>query len=236
VTGAIALLFEQNPKLTAQQALTLLQAGARHPQGLVPYQAQLGAGALDLPGTLDVLGAEASPVVREPAAKDSFLSLSATYAHPDPTWTIPALLKVRDADGHAADGFDEKKLSVDVTSGHLVGKVTRAAPGLYRLAVAADRETGGGALGVTAKYDGRVLAAESLAIAVDVSTARGGFSARGGCAMVRAGDATSRETWLSVASLALIASRGRRYSRAARTARSRGRRDSSGRGRRGSFR
>ncbi|HEX4337063.1 MAG TPA: S8 family serine peptidase [Polyangiaceae bacterium] len=229
VSGAVALLFEQNPKLTARGALTLLQAGARHPQGIVPYQAQLGAGALDLPGTLDVENAEANPVVREPAATNSFLSLGASYAHPDPTWTVPALLKLRSADGHAADGFDPKNLSVDVTSGSMVGELTRAAPGFYRLGVAAARDTGGAELGVTVRYAGHVLAAESIPIAVDISTARGGFSARGGCNVAR-GEAPA--TSLTVAALALIALRGRRYSRAARTARNQGRTGTSGRARR----
>jgi subtilisin family serine protease len=232
ITGAVALLFEQDPTLTAKQALTLLQAGARRPQGLVSYQAQLGAGALDLPGTLDVERAQATPVVREPAAKNSFLSLGASYAHPDPSWTVPALLKVRDADGHAADGFDAKKLAVDVTSGQVVGDVSRAAPGLYRLAVSAARDTGGAMLGVTVRYGGHVLAAESIPIAVDVSTARGGFSARGGCAVAPTDDASP--TSLYTAALALIVWRGRRYSRAARTARNPDRRDRSAPGRRGS--
>ena len=234
VTGAVALLLEQNPKLTAQQALTLLQAGARHPQGRVPYLAQLGAGVLDLPGILDVEKAEATKVVRTPAAKNSFLSVGASYAHPDPSWTVPVLLKMRDADGKPADGFDASKLAVEVTSGRLASDVARAAPGLYRLAVAADRDTGGADLGIRVKFDGQVIAAESIPIAVDISTARGGFSARGGCSVASSGSASTTFGWLAGA--ALTAWRGRRCSRAARKARSRDRMGRSGRDRRGSSR
>src|SRR5262249_20928575 len=37
ISGALALLFDQNPTLTSRQVLTLLQAGARRPHGAVPY-------------------------------------------------------------------------------------------------------------------------------------------------------------------------------------------------------
>ena len=222
VTGALALLFEQNPKLTSREALTLLQAGARRPHGPITYPAQVGAGVLDLRGTLDVQDATTTKVVREPSPSQSFLSLGAMYAHPDPSWTVPVLLKVRDASGHVADGFDAKKLAVDVTPGRVVGGVTRAAPGLYRLAVAADSGTGGTELAVVAKYDGRVLAAETLPIGVDVSTARQGFAARGGCNAAR----NTRVTPLGASALAaVIAWRGRRRRSAARRARNRGRTD-----------
>jgi subtilisin family serine protease len=63
VSGAIALLFGQDSTLTTRKALTLLQAGARRPEGPAPFGAQLGAGALDLEGTLDVQRAIPDPTV-----------------------------------------------------------------------------------------------------------------------------------------------------------------------------
>jgi subtilisin family serine protease len=226
VSGAIALLFEQDPTLTTRRALTLLQAGARRPEGLVPYDAQLGAGALDLEGTLDVERAIASPIVREPAAANSFLTLGATYARPEPSFSIPAVLKVRDAQGHAVGDYDLTNLVVDVASGRITEEPTLLAPGLIRLAVAAERDTGGTELAVTVKYGGDLLAEATIPISVDVSTAREGFSARGGCSLAaRSARAASGAGWL--AALALTGWRGRRYIRAARTARNRGRTDSS---------
>lgn len=231
ITGALALLFEQNPALTGQRALTLLQAGARRPHGLVQYASQLGAGVLDLPGTLDVEDVEANRIVREPAAGQSFLSVGATYAHPDPSWSVPVLLKLRDANGNIADGFDAKKLTLDVQPGKLTDGLTRAAAGLYRAAIAAERNTGGDALSITATYDGKVLAAESIPIAVDVSTARQGFAARGGCSLARTDGTGARSLYL--AAIAFTALRSRRCRRGVRKARSRGRTDTSDRGRPG---
>ncbi|HVW26265.1 MAG TPA: S8 family serine peptidase [Polyangiaceae bacterium] len=218
VTGALALLFEQNPMLTGNQALTLLQAGARRPHGTVSYPSQLGAGVLDLPGTLDVQNVESTKVVREPARGQSFLSVGATYAHPDPSWTVPLLLKLRDASGQVADGFDAKDLSIEVTPGRVVDGLTRAAAGLYRLTVAANDGTGGDVLSIITKYRGQVLAAESIPIGVDVSTVRQGFAARGGCSVAPAPDA--RSAALFVLACALIAWRSRRCTRGARKARS----------------
>jgi subtilisin family serine protease len=235
VAGAIALLFEQDPSLTTRRALTLLQAGARRPEGLVPLGAQLGAGALDLEGALDVEQAIAHPTVREPAAAKSFLTLGAAYARPEPSWSIPAVLKIRDAEGHVANGFDLTNLAVDVSAGRLIEEPSLIAPGLIRLAVAADRGTGGTKLAVTVKYDGEPLAAETIPIAVDVQTAREGFSARGGCAVAPRNEGAASDAGC-LAALALTAWRGRRYTRAARRARSRGRTDSSARARRDSFR
>jgi subtilisin family serine protease len=232
ISGALALLFEQDPTLTGREALTLLQAGARRPHGDVLYPPQLGAGVLDLPGTLDVEDVQANKIVREPAAGQSFISVGAAYAHPDPSWSVPLLLKLRDASGKIADGFDSKKLSLDVKPGKLASGLTRAAAGLYRASVAAERDTGGDVLSITVTYDGKVLAAESIPISVDVSTARQGFAARGGCSVVGADDEGA--TSLYVAVLALTVLRSRRCTRAARTARNRGRTGTSARGRRGS--
>jgi hypothetical protein len=235
VTGAVALLFDGDPTLTAPAALTRLQAGARLPAGVVPLAPQLGGGLLDLPGARAVEEATAHPVVREPARGRSFLSIGASYAHPDPAFKVPVTLALRDADGRIADGFDPSMLMVDVDQGRLAEPLHRAAAGFYRLAVAADRDTGGTELSIGVRYGGRLLLAASIPIAVDVGASREGFSARGGCGLSR-GPAAARAGALMAAAIALTAWRGRRRTRGARTARNRGRTDTSARGRRGSFR
>jgi subtilisin family serine protease len=232
VTGAVALLFDRDPTLDSAAVLTRLQAGARWPAGLVPIAPQLGAGLLDLMGAYAVQEAISEPVVREPARGESALSVGATYAHPDPDWSVPVMLKLRDADGQIADGFDPASLVVDVDQGRLAAPLHRAAPGFYRFAVAAERDTGGTELSIDVRYDGRLLVAESMPIAVDVTTSREGFSARGGCHVV-AGPAPG-VAGCAAALAAITAWRGRRRSRAARTARNPGRRGTSGRGLRGS--
>jgi subtilisin family serine protease len=58
VTGAVALLLEQDATLTQARATEILQASARKPLGSVPYGSQIGAGALDLAHALEALAEE----------------------------------------------------------------------------------------------------------------------------------------------------------------------------------
>ena len=205
----------------------------RRPAAARPRALRLAGGrwCARLTGHAGRRGRGGEPIVREPVAAQSFLSVGATYAHPDPSWSVPVLLKLRDGNGKIADGFDAKKLRLDVKPGTVVDGLTRAAPGLYRATVAAERNSGGDALSITARYDGKLLAAESMPIAVDVSTARQGFAARGGCSVTQA-DADGARS-LCLAAIALTALQSRRCRRAVRTARSPGRRGTSDRDRPG---
>lgn len=227
VAGAVALLFQEKPDSTPEEIRTLLQAGARLPTGLVRLRSQLGPGALDLVGVRDVEAAMRTPVVREPDSGRSWMSVASGYAHPDAAWRIPGVLELRDGAGRVADGFDTSALAVDADPGLVVEPLERVAPGLYRFAVAAGAGTGGDTLRVSATYRSEVLAETDLPIAVDVNVAREGFSARGGCVAAGAARRSTTAPW----PLAIILFLGRRRIRAARTARSRGRTDTSVRSR-----
>jgi subtilisin family serine protease len=222
VTGAVALLFEENPERTQGDMLTLIQAGARFPEGLVRASTQLGPGALDLERILDVERSMTTPTMREPSSKKSWLSLGATYAHPDASWRVPAVLELRDEEGLVADSPDDE-LVVDVSPGTLMERLERAAPGFYRFAVAAGDGTGGDTLHVTVVRRGTTLLSEDLPIAVDANVARAGFTARGGCST----KPTSRPgpTPLSAVAFALTAWTSRRRTNGARRVRNRGRTD-----------
>lgn len=226
--GAVALLFAEKPDRTEDDILALLQAGARFPEGLVRLDSQLGAGALDLERVLDVEHAVTAPVSREPARDKSWMTLAGSYAHPDPTWRVPGVLELRDANGDVADGFDATALSVDVGSGTVVQKPARVLPGFYRFAVAPDEGTGGDVLRVAVSYRGSTLLERTIPIAVDVNVAREGFSARGGCSASPAkANGAPFVSW----ALALTAWLSRRRRSAARMARNRDRTDKSGRAR-----
>jgi len=232
VTGAVALLLEQNPDRTQDEILTLLQAGARFPKGLVRAGTQLGAGALDLGGILDVEHSMTTPAGRQPSPDMSWLNLGATYAHPDASWAIPAVLQLRDESGLVADA-SENELAVTVDRGAVTERVERAAPGFYRFAVAAGDGTGGDTLNIAVVHRGITLLSQNVPIAVDVNVAREGFSARGGCTMTRASLPPAAS--LAVGVLVFTAWRGRRRKSAARRVRSRGRTDRWARCRQGSF-
>ena len=232
VTGAAALLFQGDPTLTESRIRTLLQAGARYPEGLVPRGAQLGAGALDLEGVFDVQRQTETPEKREPSEARSWLTLGATYAHPDPAFSVPAVLQLRDASGQRAD-VDPRALAITIDSGRVTEEPESPAPGFVRFAVAANRDTGGETLTVEVRYQGALIAEQALPIAVDVNVVKAGFWARGGCS-VGEGELPSRGD-ATFGFAALIASLVRRCTRVARRARNRDRTDRSGRGPRDSF-
>ncbi len=181
VSGAVALLLALDPALTQDRIRTLLQAGARRLAGSAPLEPQLGPGALDLPGTLDVLRAQQTPIAREPAASASWVGLASTYAHPDPDWPLVGVLELRAADGSIADGFDAARLKLMVAPAHITTPLTRVAPGLWRFAAAAPAGSGGGELRLDVTWDDQVLIERKLPIAVDRWIASDGVDARGGC-------------------------------------------------------
>ncbi|HEV8549195.1 MAG TPA: S8 family serine peptidase, partial [Polyangiaceae bacterium] len=180
VSGAIALLFERDRTLTQPAARALLQAGARKLRGKTLDPSQLGAGALDLERTLEALDLGMNALV---PGKATELRLSESFAHPDPSWPLEALLELRDDADHLVDGFDAARLAVRVTGADLVERPLRLAAGLYRFAVAAPSGSGGTTLSLDVLFDGRVLAHKTVPIAVDHTLATHLPTARGGCSI-----------------------------------------------------
>ncbi|MDF3070000.1 MAG: hypothetical protein K0R38_5601 [Polyangiaceae bacterium] len=182
VAGAVALLFESRPELTQGEVRALLQAGARQPIGTVLAEQQLGPGALDLNGTLAALLAEDSPIRREPARK-SRIALAASFIHPGGGQPLQGLLELRDDTDQIADGFDERRLALEVDGGTLSLPPARRAPGLYGFEVTAPPGSGGQDLHLALRFDGRLLASRTVPIGVDRWAAEGEPIAHGGCSM-----------------------------------------------------
>ncbi|HVY30962.1 MAG TPA: S8 family serine peptidase [Polyangiaceae bacterium] len=208
VSGAIALIFEAHPELTQGQLRALLQAGARQPSGPILEEQQVGPGELDLLGTLAALDAEDSPLEREPGSA-SRIALAASFIHPDPQLGLQGLLELRDDRDRVADGFDERRLLLEVTGGSLSAKPVRVAPGLYTFTAAAPEGSGGKELVLELSFDGKPLAQRRVPIGTDRWAAEGTAYAHGGCA------ASPRPSpsvgWLVVvACSALLGSRRRR--------------------------
>lgn len=199
VSGAIALVLQQNPGLTQKDIRGLLETSAHAADAR--QEQQSGAGALDMERLLDALNVMTSGVVREPSSKASRIISGSSYARPDGEWAIRGLVQLRDAAGQIADGFDSKKLKLVAKPAIVLQSLGRAAPGLWRFAVAAPKGTGGEEMTLDVEYAGRSVASKTLPIAVDVSVLRHGFSARGGCAV------TSRREDLDVTAL-LVAAAG----------------------------
>jgi subtilisin family serine protease len=211
--GAIALLLERDPTLTQDAVRAILQAGARTLQGIVIDPRQIGPGALDLEGALAVATAGESPALRVPSDQ-SWLSLSASFAHPDPNWSVAGYLDLRDDHGLLADGFDPSRLRLVSRNAVQVEQLTRVAPGFFRFAVSAPTGTGGQVLGLQVFFDEQLIAAKELPIAVDRWLASDGVSARGGCAQ---SGGVQPPSWGAAGLSALfvaLAVRRRRYMRA----------------------
>jgi hypothetical protein len=177
VSGAIALLFERQPELTARQVRAYLQAGARQVRGTVVQST--GAGALDLPASFAALEG-GTAVAGLPSAATSFLALADNVARPDPDWPLRGLLQLRDSRGRPADGLSAQDLSITALPGDVSRQLHREAPGLWSFEVTAPSGTGGQDLEIAARFRGAVLAEQRVPIAVDRSVAGGEAYARGG--------------------------------------------------------
>lgn len=182
VTGAIALLFQANPKLTQARVTEILQAGARYPRGVVNNERQLGPGELDLLGALRALGDEEAAFANPDAAK-SWYVLSSAYARPDPSWPVQGTVELRRADGEVAHALTGTLLQLDVKNGVVLQPLTKVRHGLYRFAVAGDAGHAGEAITIDVRYDGKSLGARTLPIENDIWMSTDAMDAVGGCSV-----------------------------------------------------
>ncbi|MEZ4372269.1 MAG: S8 family serine peptidase [Polyangiaceae bacterium] len=211
VTGAVALLLEADPSLTQSGVRALLQAGARPLEGLVPLAQQMGAGGLDTLGALEAQllqgGVEAERA--DPDAARSWMNVAASFAHPDPSWPFDVYLELRTASGHLADRVSPEQLALEVANGKQTDKLARVAPGLWHARVAAAAGSGGKHLQLSLKFQGEMLMARSLPIAVDPHVVDVVPLARGGC---RHSPSAPARGSLSLGLVALVLGWRRRYS------------------------
>jgi len=116
--------------------------------------------------------------------------------HPDPAQPLQGLLELRDDKDRIADGFDERRLSLEASLGELTQAPTRLAPGLYGFELTAPAGSGGKSIALKLSYDGNLLGEERMPIGTDRWIAEGSPLARGGCSFgrtprTRAGAATA---------------------------------------------
>jgi subtilisin family serine protease len=216
VAGAVALLMQIDPTLTQARVTELLEAGARRPTGLVPYDYQLGPGVLDLDGALQALAAE-SPSDVGPDLGKSWYTLSSAYVEPDAALPVWGTIELRRADGSLASGLDGTRLALSVKNGAVARPLVRVRHGLFRFAVAGAAGHVGEVMTVDVLYDGASLGARTLPIGTDVWTTSGEVDAVGGCAV---GSAPSSAGWpggLALACGLAGALARRRYSCASRS-------------------
>ncbi|MFO7178818.1 MAG: S8 family serine peptidase [Pseudomonadota bacterium] len=216
VTGTIALMFERDPTLTQEAVRTLLQAGARRLGGVVFSEQQVGVGVLDVAATFEALALGNERAARRPSSDHCWLTLSASFARPEPSSPLVGTLSLRDAENRLADALDDRALVLDVRGGSIREPLTRIGPGLYRFSVVAPAGSGGGHLDIAVRYRGSLLLERRVPIAVDHHLAHGVATARGGCALspassaARGGLSDVPMTTMGVVVLGLLAIRRRR--------------------------
>jgi subtilisin family serine protease len=133
VSGAVALLFEQNPALTQPELRDLLLAGARAPG--IAEAPRDGAGTLALATSLDAASGSGAGAAVD--AEHSRLVFAREAALPDPERPFELLLQLRDGAGRPVPGIDGRRLRLELSGGVLAAELEQAAPGLYRGSVAA---------------------------------------------------------------------------------------------------
>jgi subtilisin family serine protease len=201
VTGAIALLLEQDPTRTQSELRRLLQAGARKLRGVVFNEQQVGPGALDLVGVEAVLELEENGTAGGSASADrtqSWLALSSSFARPDGETPLVGVVSLRDA---SAKPVDPKNVELEAAPGTLRAPFTRVAPGQWRFELVAPPGSGQSTLSLAVLVNGERLLERAVPIAVDRSVSERGVVARGGCTLSR----PSQEAWAPFGWLLVLA-------------------------------
>jgi subtilisin family serine protease len=191
VVGAVALLLERDPSLTQAEILRLLEQGARRPTGYVGADYQLGAGALDVAGSMRAYDARTSAIKRDPDPGASWMALSDNYAHPDARWSLGGTVELRASDGSLADGFDPQRLTLTASQALITEPLARTEAGLWHFAVTGSPESGASSMDIDVRFDGvpigqpgtKLYGQRTLPVGADLWTASGTARAYGGCSM-----------------------------------------------------
>lgn len=212
VTGAVALLLQQNPTLTQAEVKRVLQAGAHDFTGAVPYASQSGPGELDVMGSLRVLQRMASPELALPTRATSWATVSNDHADASGSEALQVLLELRNTLGEPADLFEPERLRADVridgVSSSSQPSIDRLAPGLYRYTITVPPGSGGGLLRVGATFDGAEVV-EPKVVPIGMDAWRTHYASRvfGGCGIGGAPASTARGGWIGLLGVALLARR-----------------------------
>lgn len=193
-SGVVALLLEADKTLTQPEIVALLQGGARRFEGTIPYDFQLGPGALSAVGALSALAQRGAPRHLVPTAAASWMQLGEGFARPSPDFVVPGYLLLRASDGDVADGFDEAPLTLHVENGFVSRELTRQAPGVWSFGVSASGNAGGEEMRVVARYGEIVLADRSLPVAPDAANLSAFPRAEGGCSVAGGAPRESHNT------------------------------------------
>ena len=194
VAGAVAVLFQRNPKLTQDEILAALQGGAHRLRGSAPFEDQSGVGELDVLGAIAAADRLQNPQVAWPVRAESWLTLGADQYLADGSTALQAILALRAARTDTtpvvpADGpFEGRLAAYALVDGHAVGPalpLAKRGPGVWIATVSLPRGLGGSSLTVGATFDGAdIVNPKSVPIATDAWNAEYPPIVRGGCQLI----------------------------------------------------
>jgi MYXO-CTERM domain-containing protein len=173
VAGVVALLLQQDPTLTQDKILALLQGGAHRFRGGAPFDDQSGPGEVDAAGALDALDQMRDPALHLPSAKTSWVTLSSDYVPADGSTPVTAIIELRTADGrHRGDMFDATRLApvllVNGVPVESAPEIMRRGPGVWFFRWTPPRGLGGSYATFGATFDGEpIVAPRTVPIASD---------------------------------------------------------------------
>lgn len=219
VTGVVALLFQQDPTLTQDKIVALLQGGAHQFRGAAPFMDQSGPGEVDAMGALDALDRMRDPRLHHPSFATSWITLSSDYVPADGSTPITAILELRTDDGqNRADMFETNRLSavllIDNRPAAGVPEVQRRGPGVYVYQWKPPPGLGGSRATFGATFDGvHVVAPRTVPIATDRWTAAYPSEAAGSGCAIEASTSRGARSALVAAGLAALGTAVRRRRR-----------------------
>lgn len=190
VTGVVALLLQQDPTLTQEKLVALLQGGAHRFRGAAPFMDQSGPGEVDAMGALDALDRMRDPRLHHPSVATSWITLSSDYAPADGSTPVTAILELRTEDGlNRADMFETNRLApvllIDNQTADVSPEIQRRGPGVFIYQWKPPPGLGGSRATFGATFDGvHVVAPRTIPIATDRWTAAYSSEAAGsGCSV-----------------------------------------------------
>ncbi len=194
VSGAIALLFEQNPALTEDELRGLLQSGSGRALAPVEPSGREGGGVLDVARTLSAAATPEREASERADPQTSRLQFASDFVLPDAARSVAALLWLRDGSDQVFD-VALARVSISVAGGETAEELRRVGPGLYRFRVRAAGDQPPRALGVEVNLDGVPLLSAELPSSVVAEPAPGASDdSEGWCAFQP--NTASRSRWL----------------------------------------
>ncbi|MDP9033380.1 MAG: S8 family serine peptidase [Myxococcota bacterium] len=192
VAGAVAILLQRDPTMTEDAIMAALQGGSHRVRGPAPFDDQVGAGELDVVGSLTAAERLHQTQSAIPARSESWLTPGADDYLADGSTPLQAIVELRTArEGGLppalADGFGDGRLTayalVDgVAYPSAVQSLVRRGPGIWVVTVALPPGFGGRTLTVGATFDGvDVVDRKTVPIATDRWSAVFPARLRGGC-------------------------------------------------------